>query len=142
MSVSTKNITAIAAKWSANAQTAAPNYTAGVTNTTNDWATNTAAAAGNWGQGVSQAVSDGRFAKGVSAAGTAKWKAAATTKGAQRYPSGVAAGQPAYVSGFTPYLQVIQNTNLPPRSPTGSPNNIQRVSVLDAALRAAKLGSA
>jgi hypothetical protein len=136
----TKDINAIAAKWSSRAQAAGPDYTTGVKTTTNDWATNTAAAAGNWGQGVSQAVSDGRFAKGVSAAGTSKWQNAAATKGAQRYPTGVAAGQPAYVTGFTPYLQVIQNTTLPPRSPAGSPNNIQRVSVLDAALRAKKIG--
>lgn len=141
MSVSTKSIATIAAKWSTRAQAAGPDYTAGVTNTTNDWATNTAAAALNWSQGVSQAVSDGRFAKNVTAAGTAKWKAAATTKGSQRYPSGVAAGQPAYSAGFAPFLTVIQNTTLPPRSPAGSPNNIQRVAVLNAALRAAKIGS-
>lgn len=138
--VVTKDISTIAAKWSARAQAAGPDYTAGVKNTQKDWAGLTAAAADNYSAGVSAAVSSGRFAKGVNAAGTAKWQAAASTKGAQRYPSGVAAGAPAYNAGFAPYLAVIQATTLPPRSPAGSPNNIQRVSAITSALRAKKIG--
>ena len=140
MPIATKDINTIASKWSSRAQAAGPDYTAGVKTTTKDWAQNTSQAADSWGAGVSQAVSDGRFAKGVAAAGTPKWQSAASTKGAQRYPQGVASGQPAYVSGFTPFLQVIQNLSLPPRSPRGSPNNVQRVSVIDAALHAKKVG--
>jgi hypothetical protein len=138
--IATKDISAIAAKWSNRAQAAGPDFTAGVKGTTKDWAALTAASADSWGAGVSQAVSDGRFAKGATAAGTDKWRNAAATKGAQRYPQGVAAGQPAFSSGFAPFLGVIQNTTLPARSPAGSPNNIQRVSVLNAALRAKKIG--
>lgn len=140
MAIATKDIGTIAAKWSTRAQAAGPDYSAGVKSTTKDWAGLTAAAADNFAAGVSQAVADGRFAKGVQAAGTPKWQAAAAGKGAQRYPSGVAAGQPAFSTGFGPYLQVIQNVNLPPRSPRGSPNNIQRVSAIDAALHAKKIG--
>lgn len=139
MPIQTKDINTIASKWSSRAQAAGPDYTAGVKGTQKDWAGLTAAASDSWGAGVSQAVSDGRFAKGVTAAGTPKWQNAAVNKGGQRYPQGVAQGQPAYVNGFTPFLSVIQNTNLPPRSPRGSPNNIQRVSAIDAALHAKKI---
>lgn len=139
MPITTKDINSIASKWSTRAQAAGADYTAGVKNPSTDWATATAQAADSWGQGVSQAVSDGRFAKGVSAAGTSKWQTGATTKGATRYPQGVASGQSNYSNGFTPYLQVIQNLNLPPRSPRGSPNNIQRVSAIDSALHAKKV---
>jgi hypothetical protein len=139
MAIQTKDITTIAAKWSTRAQAAGPDYTAGVKTTTKDWAGLTTAAAPNWSQGVSEAVSSGRFAKGVTAAGTDKWRNAASGKGAQRYPTGVAAGGPAYNAGFNPFLTTIQNVNLPPRSPRGSPNNIQRVSAIADALHAKKL---
>ena len=140
MAIATKDINTIASKWSSRAQAAGPDYTAGVKSTTKDWAALTAASSDSWGAGVSAAVSDGRFAKGVTAAGTPKWQQAAATKGAQRYPQGVASGQPAYVAGFTPMLQECPNRNLPPRSPRGSPNNITRVSTVDAALHAKKVG--
>src|ERR1700739_3702847 len=140
MAIQTKDIGTIAAKWSQRAQAAGPDYTAGVKATQKDWAALTAAAADNFAAGVTQAVSDGRFAKGVTAAGTDKWRSAAAKKGAQRYPSGVASGQPAFNAGFAPFLAVIQNTTLPPRSPPGLPNNIQRVSTITAALHAKKLG--
>lgn len=140
MAIPTKDISSIASKWSSRAQAAAPDYTAGVKATQKDWAGLTAAATDAWGAGVSQAVSDGRFTKGVTAAGTDKWRTAAATKGAQRYGPGVQAGQASYVTGFTPMLAVIQAQTLPPRSPRGSPNNIQRVSQIDAALHAKKVG--
>src|SRR5487761_2555441 len=130
---------AIATKWSTRAQAAGPDYSAGVKTTTKDWAALTAAAADNFAAGVSQAVADGRFAKNVVAAGTPKWQSAAAGKGAQRYPTGVASGGPAYTSGFSPSLQPIQNPTLPPRSPRGSPNNIQRVSAITSALHQKKI---
>lgn len=134
-----KDISTITSKWSNRAQAAAPDYTAGVTSTTKDWAANTSASADAWQQGVTQAAANGRFAKGANAAGTDKWRNAAKTKGAQRFAQGVAAGAAAYNAGFTPFLAVIQNTQLPPRSPRGSPNNIQRVTALAAALHAKKI---
>src|SRR5712691_273830 len=88
MAIQTKDIGAIAAKWSSRAQAAGPDYTAGVKGTQKDWAGLTAQAADNFAAGVSQAVADGRFARGVQAAGTDKWRNAAAGKGAQRYPSG------------------------------------------------------
>lgn len=139
MAITTKDIGTIASKWSTRAQAAGADYSAGVKSTTKDWAGLTVAAADNFAAGVSQAVADGRFSKGVTAAGTGKWQAAAAGKGAQRYPTGVAAGQASFSTGFAPFLQVIQNVNLPPRSPRGSPNNIQRVSAITSALHQKKV---
>ncbi|MGH9487132.1 MAG: hypothetical protein ACRD04_06020 [Terriglobales bacterium] len=139
MPIATKDISSISSKWSTRAQAAGPDYLAGVKNTNVDWAGATAAAADSWGQGVAQAVSNGQFAKGVTAVGTAKWQSAASSKGATRYPSGVAGAQPAYNAGFAPYLAVIQQVILPPRSPRGSPNNIQRVTAVTSALHQKKI---
>lgn len=139
MSIATKDIGTIAAKWASRAQAAGPDYTAGVKAPRRDWAQDTIAAADSWAQGVTTAVADGRFVRGVTAAGTPKWQAAASTKGSQRYPTGVASAQPAYSAGFGPFLQVIQNLTLPPSGPRGNPNNLQRVSVIDTALHNKKI---
>jgi hypothetical protein len=135
----TKDIGSVAAKWSQRAAAAGADYTAGVKSTTKDWAGLTAAAAPAWEQGVQTAVGNGRFAKGVQKAGTAKWQAGASGKGATRYPQGVTGGGPNYANNFGPFLQVISGVTLPPRGPRGSPSNIQRVSTIADALHAAKL---
>jgi hypothetical protein len=140
MGIATKDIGTIAAKWSQRAQAAGPDYTAGVKAPRNDWAQNTSASAQSWAQGVQQAVTDGRFQSGVTAAGTAKWQTNAVSKGATRYPQGVAGAQTAYQNGFSPYLQVLQNLTLPPRGPKGSPNNNQRVVAVNQALHSKKVG--
>lgn len=140
MSIVTKDLNSIASKWSQRAQAAGADYTAGVKNPRRDWGQNTAGSADSYSAGVSQAVADGRFAKGVLAAGTAKWQSNAISKGAVRYPQGVAAAQPAFMSGFGPYLQVLSGLTLPPRSPRGSPNNLNRVSAVDTALHQKKIG--
>jgi len=139
MATVTKDISAIAAKWSQRANAAGADYANGVKSTTKDWAGLTAAAAPAWEQGVQTAVSNKRFSRGVSAAGTEKWRTAASSVGAQRYPQGVSAAGPAYNAGFAPMLGVIQSVTAPARSPRGSPNNLQRVSAYSDALHAKKL---
>lgn len=135
----TKDIGTVAAKWSQRAQGASADYGNGVKTSTKDWAGLTAAAAPAWEAGVQAAVGNGRFAKGVTKAGTQKWQAGASGKGAQRYPQGVAGGAANYANNFGPMLQVIAGVNLTPRGPRGSPSNIQRVSAIADALHAAKL---
>jgi len=139
MATVTKDISTIAAKWSQRSNTAGADYTNGVKSTTKDWAGLTAAAAPAWEAGVQTAVSNKRFTKGVQAAGTSKWQAAASTTGAQRYPQGVANAGPAYQAGFAPMLAVIASVTPPPRQPAGSPANVQRVSAYADALHAKKL---
>ena len=141
MPIQTKDINAIAGKWSQRAQAAGADYTAGVKSPRKDWAQNTAAAGDSWGQGVQTAVADGRFVKGVTRVGTPKWQANSIAKGSVRYPQGVAVGQPAFQAGFGPALQVIQGLNLPPRSPRGSPSNNLRTTAVNDALHRFKVGA-
>lgn len=139
MPTQVKDISTIAAKWSQRANAAGADYSNGVKTTTKDWAGLTAAAALSWEQGVSNAVANKRFANGVNKAGTSKWQSAASTIGAQRYPQGVSGAAAAYSAGFAPSLAVIASITPPPRSPRGSPNNIQRVSIYADALHAKKM---
>lgn len=64
---------------------AAPDYAAGVANPSRPWAQATAAGASRWQAGLQKAISEGRFQKGVQAAGDDKWARRAATIGAQRY---------------------------------------------------------
>lgn len=141
MPIVTKDINSIANKWSQRAQAATADYTAGVENTQKDWATLTSNATQAWQTGVTQAATRGAFAKGVRAAGTSKWQNGAKTKGSQRYGPGVSQAEPEFVSGFTPYLQVIQSLTLPQRQAKGSPANYQRSQAVGTALHAKKVGS-
>jgi hypothetical protein len=128
------------ARWSTRANAATPDYKAGVQNPRTPWQAATTAAAPAWTSGVQSAIQNGSFQKGVAASSDAIWAAAASTKGADRYGTGVAAGQINYANGVAKYTQVIQNTQLPPRGPKGDPRNFQRVVVMATALRNAKLG--
>ena len=135
-----KSADAVATKWATRAGAAGADYSAGVQNTTKDWAQDTAAAATAWATGVQQAAGNGSFAKGVNAAGTAKWKTKALATGAQRYPQGVAAAKTFYQTGIGPVLQTLQGINLPARGPKGDPGNIARVTAITTALRKLKTG--
>lgn len=64
---------------------ASPDYAAGVAAPSRNWAQATAQGASRYNAGVQKAIAEGRFAKGVAAAGDAKWQQRAATVGAQRY---------------------------------------------------------
>lgn len=135
-----KSADMVAKKWAARAGAAGADYALGVQSTTKDWAADTAAAAPAWAAGVQSAAANGSFAKGVNAAGTAKWKAKASNVGAQRYPAGVAAATPYYQAGILAVLQTLSAIQLPPRGPKGDPGNMNRAALVASALRKAKLG--
>jgi len=139
MAIKVKDAAASAAKFVQRAGAAGADYKTGVENAGAAWANNTAAAQNTWVEAIQGAVANNRFQKGVTKAGPGKYTAAAGTKGAQRYPSGVASAGPAWQTGTQPFLTVISNLSLPPRRPKGDPGNIQRVSAVADALRAAKL---
>jgi hypothetical protein len=139
MAINTKDINTIAQKFATNAGAAGNSYKQGIANPRRPWAATTAAAATSWSDGVQTAVQNNRFQKGVTAAGDAKWSQNSSTVGAQRYPSGAQNAQAAYNAGETPYLQVIQNLNLPPRYPRGDTRNNDRVAAVTAALHAKKV---
>lgn len=134
-----KSLDSIAAKWSRNASSAGQAYKDGISAATG-WAANTAAAANNWSAGVTAAASDGRFAKGVNAAGDDTWKTGAVNKGVTRYGPGVQQAQPKFSAGFAKFQTVLSNTTLPARFPKGSPQNMDRVAAVVNALRNAKVG--
>lgn len=135
-----KSLDVITSKFTARAAAAGQAYTQGVSNPKRPWAATTAASTANWSAGVQTAITNGAFAKGVNAAGDAKWQTNSAGKGAQRYPQGVQAAGPAYQAGFSKYVSVLSGLTLPPRMPKGDPGNLQRSAVVANALRAAKVG--
>ena len=139
MPIIVKPVGTITDKYKARAAVAGGDYTAGITTPRRDQAEAAVAAAQTWAAGVSDAISRGAFAKGVTAAGSEKWKRKATTVGATRYGPGVTAGAPDYAAGVGPYLETLRGLTLPPREPRGSPGNVARVAAVTAALRAKKL---
>jgi len=135
-----KATSAISEKWARVTPQRAADYASGVKNPTKNWQDNTLAATDAQAQGVQEAISNGSFAKGVSAAGNAKWQRKASGVGAQRFGPGVQAAKSDYESGFAPYAGVISSTTLPPRGSKGDPRNYDRVKAMGDALHAAKVG--
>jgi len=139
MAIQMKDVATIAAKFASRASAAAPEYKAGVDTTTADWAGLTTAAAPNYEAGVTEAIGRKAFQKGVTAAGTGKWKEKATGIGAMRYGQGVSGAAAAYATGFAKSAQILSSLTLPPRAPKGSPANIQRVQAVADALHRGKV---
>lgn len=135
-----KPIDQIATKWNTRASAAGQAYTDGIKAPRNDWASSTVAAKNNWSSGVQAAVQDGRFEKGVTAAGDSAWQNGALNKGSARYAPGVQQAQGKFAAGFGKFQQVLSNLTLPPRMPKGDPGNYQRTQAVGTALRNAKLG--
>ncbi|MCK5645108.1 MAG: hypothetical protein KAJ19_30185, partial [Gammaproteobacteria bacterium] len=103
-----------------------------------DWANATKAAEGSYEEGVNKAIARKAFGKGVTKAGSEKYKAGVREKGGQRFASGVAIAGPAYQAGFAPFHRVIAGTQLPPRFARRDPRNLRRVEVIATALGKAK----
>jgi hypothetical protein len=131
---------AAAKKFTMRGQAAASDYRDGVAAAGSDWAQNTAASEDNYNAGVQDAISRKAFSKGVAKTGAQGYVDRATTVGAQRFPQGIAAAGPAWQDGAQPYLDVARNTNLTPRGPKGSPQNMQRAADMAAAMRRKKVG--
>lgn len=129
----------IAEKWSRVTPQRRADYQAGVTNPRRDWAQSTAAQEQAWATGVQEAAVGGRFGRGVTIAGTPKWQRKTIDLGVNRWPEGVARSGQDFQTGFDKFRQVIANTQLPPRGPKGSPQNIERARVMATALHDAKV---
>jgi hypothetical protein len=129
----------VAKKWGTVTAQRGGEYADGVANPKADWKASTVAADANWKAGVTAAVTGGQFLKGVNKSSTEDWKSMAIKKGVARFGPGVTEAVPAYTKGFGPYRDVIANTVLPLRYPKGAPQNIERVRVMAAALRAKKV---
>lgn len=127
-------------KWVRRAQVAQPDYLAGVQNPRTSWSQAASAADQNYRQAIVAAANAGRYAAGVKRAGDDRWREGATRKGPARYAEGVAIAAPTWQEAFRPYAEAIQRVQLPPRGPTGAPQNIQRIQAITSALRALKEG--
>jgi hypothetical protein len=138
MAIRIKSTQDIAKKFVGRAGVAGGDYADGVKAAGGDWETNTKAAEDNYKQSVTQAANEGRFGKGVAAAGAAKYVDKASTLGTQRYPTGVAASEGAYARGVGPHLDMMRALELPPRRPKGQ--NAARADAVAQANRKLKLG--
>lgn len=134
-----RSIDKISEKWARVTPQRAADYEDGVKNPKEDWETATKKAKDAYAQGVQEAITEDRFAKGVSKAGTIKWQRKAVEVGVRRWPEGVRIAQPDYETGFAPYRDVIEKTELPPRFPKGDPRNIDRVLAIAKALHEKKI---
>lgn len=122
-------------KWVRRAAVASPDYAQGVESPRQNWEEAAVAADSNYRAGVTAAANAGRFAAGVRAAGSEKWKRGALQKGPSRFTEGVTLAKDDWAKGFSPYREAIASIKLPPRGPAGSPANLQRVAAIATALR-------
>ena len=137
MAITIKPIDKIVAKWKSKAGSASGDYAEGIQFAPDQGAA-AAAAKETWQQGVSGAGVADRFAKNA-AASTAKWKKNAVALGGSRYTQGVANATEEFAKGISGPLSTIAGVNLPPRKPKGDPSNLDRVRIVNEALRAAKV---
>ena|SRR5213083_871166 len=134
-----KDVGSLAKKFVQRAQGAGGDYKSGVEQAAGDWESATKAAEQSYRDGVTAAAADGRFGRGVAAAGGAKYQQRASTLGAQRYPTGVAASEGEWAKGTAPYLQALSSMTLTPRRPKGDPANMQRANDVATRLRAMRV---
>lgn len=134
-----KSMAEISKKWVTVSSTRANDYADGIKNPQKDWATETLNAEEAYEEGVREAIAQKRFGTGVAAAGTAKWQHKSLTLGVPRWPIGIRAAEDDYKTGFAPFREVIERTVLPQRFARGDPRNIERVTVMAAALHTARV---
>jgi hypothetical protein len=133
------DIGVIAEKWERVTPQRTVDYEQGVRNPKVNWADATLAAEATYVEAVSQAIAEGRFGRGVRAAGTRKWQEKTIAKGPVRWSQGVRLAGVDFAAGFQPYRDLIAQIVLPPRGPKGDPRNLERVRAIDDALHALKL---
>jgi hypothetical protein len=138
--IKVRNTADIAKKFVRNASAASGDYATAAAASGGDWEAGARAGEENYKLAVTQAAQEGRFGKGVAAAGAARYTAKVQAVGAQRFQTGVQAAEADFARGAGPVLDVIRNLSLPPRRPKGDPSNQQRAQVVATALRAFKLG--
>jgi hypothetical protein len=133
-----KSASEIAQKWARVTPTRDADYRSGVSDPAVRWQAPTAAAAANYNEGVQAAIAANAFSRGVNAAGDEAWRAKTVEVGTGRWGPGVRAAQADYEAGLTPFRDVIERTQLPPRAPAGDPRNLERSAAMARALHEAK----
>jgi len=136
-----KSMAAISEKWTRVTPQRTEDYKKGIENPKRDWEQETLASKDNWKAGIDAAAAKDMFAKGVSAAGTKKWKDKALAKGPGRFAEGVYIAGPDYERGFAPYREAIARVDLGPKFPRRDPRNLDRVKRVVNALVAEKVSA-
>lgn len=103
------NATAVAAKWASRTSGAAQDYVNGAMNTDKDPTQLAIQAAPRWFSKLQEAYTQGRFQRGLAAAGKAGWQAGIRDKGATNFSTGVQAAESKVASVFGPLLQFEAN---------------------------------
>lgn len=134
-----KNLAASAEKWRRSTEGREQDYTEGIRNPRRSWADATLAAEASYKAGVIKAANEGRFGRGVQAAGDTKWRDKTLAKGATRWAEGISLSGSDYERGFKPYHDVIANIQLTPRVERGNVANLVRVKEISQALHAKKV---
>lgn len=133
-----KDTGSLAKKFVQRAGAAGGDYTEGVKAAGQDWEAGAKAGEDNYKIAVTQAANEGRFGRGIAAAGSAKFVARASTLGAQRYPTGVQAAEGDWARGSQPYLDSLKSMELPPRRPRGQ--NADRANAVAQRLHQMRVG--
>lgn len=134
-----KSLDAISQKWVRVSQVSGTSYEEGIRNPTSDWKQQTQAAAANYKAAMAASLANDSFTKAVGKSSSANWQKNAIDKGVTRWPEGIRLGSENYAKGFAPFRDTIQQLQLPPRGPKGSPGNIARVAKLAEALHNKKV---
>ena len=135
-----KSMAAIKEKWTRVTPQRTEDYSKGVANPKRDWANEAVAAKGNWKAGIDAAAAKDLYAKGVTAAGSGKWKAKSLALGPGRFAEGVYQAGGDYEKGFAPFQAAIAAVDLGPKFPRRDPRNLDRVKRVVTALVEAKIG--
>lgn len=134
-----KALSSIRDKWTRVTPGRTEDYKLGIQNPKRDWEEETKAGKENWKAGVDAAAAKDLFAKGVTKAGSAKWRDHALKKGPGRFAEGVYIAGPDYETGFKPFHDAISRVDLGPKFPKRDPRNLQRVKAVVDALIEEKL---
>lgn len=114
------NAQAAASKWSQRSSAAAQDYVAGARATDKDPTQLAIQNAQGWINGVQDAFVNGRYQRGLQAAGKAGWLAGIESKGAANYGTGVAAAEQKVATAYTKLFSfmggVLGNVNNMPRT--------------------------
>jgi len=141
MAIAMKSAKEIASKWARVTSGRSTDFSDGVKAPRRSWAAGASAAEGSYKEGVTKAANEGRFGKGVAAAGDSKWQKKTVSVGVSRWAPGVAVAQADMEAGFAPYADVISKIDLLPRYPKGDPRNFDRVKQIGEALNKKRIGA-
>jgi hypothetical protein len=113
-------------KFKARAAGAREDYKRGEQGAGQRWLDGAANSGEAWRAGTQEAITQGRFERGVRAAGATKYQERAAAVGPERFASGVAIGAPEWGRNFAPFQQALAAHTPAARGPRGSDQNAQR----------------